>query len=261
MLSVEAVSKQFDGRAVLVEFDLRVEDGQFVCLLGPSGCGKTTLLKLLCGLLPLDRGRITLDGRPSIQPGVDVCLVFQHYGLFPWLSVLDNVAFGLKLRGVSADDRRRRAREFIALVGLAGFEGHYPHQISGGMQQRAGLARALLNAPKILLMDEPFAAVDALTRERLQEQLLEIWDRDRKTVIFVTHSIDDAIYLADRVVVMGGPPGKVWEDVRTGLPRPRPHGIRGSDQYLHLMGHVRRRLEEAAPGQTLEETAQDGKAS
>lgn len=261
MLSVEAVSKQFDGRAVLVEFDLRVEDGQFVCLLGPSGCGKTTLLKLLCGLLPPDGGRITLDGRPSIQPGVDVCLVFQHYGLFPWLSVLDNVAFGLKLRGVSAADRQRRAQEFIALVGLAGFEGHYPHQISGGMQQRAGLARALVNAPKILLMDEPFAAVDALTRERLQEQLLEIWDRDRKTVVFVTHSMDEAIYLADRVVVMGGPPGKVWEDVLTGLPRPRPRGIRGSDQYLHLMGHVRRRLEEAAPSQTLEETAEDGKAS
>lgn len=255
MLSVEALSKQFDGRAVLAEFNLQIEDGQFVCLLGPSGCGKTTLLKILCGLLPPDRGRITLNGNPGIRPGVDVCLVFQHYGLFPWLSVLDNVAFGLKLRGVSADDRRRRAQNFIALVGLTGFEKHYPHQISGGMQQRAGLARALLNAPKILLMDEPFAAVDALTRERLQEQLLEIWDRDRKTVIFVTHSIDEAIYLADRVVVMGGSPGKVWDDVLTGLPRPRPYGIRGSDHYLHLMGQVRRRLEETAPGQKLQEGA------
>ncbi len=261
MLSVEALSKQFDGRAVLAEFNLQIEDGQFVCLLGPSGCGKTTLLRILCGLLPPDRGRITLNGNPSIRPGVDVCLVFQHYGLFPWLSVLDNVAFGLKLRGVSADDRRRQAQKFIALVGLTGFEKHYPHQISGGMQQRAGLARALLNAPEILLMDEPFAAVDALTRERLQEQLLEIWDRDRKTVIFVTHSIDEAIYLADRVVVMGGPPGKVWDDMLTGLPRPRPYGIRRSDDYLHLMGRVRRRLEEAAPGQELEEGARNGKSS
>ncbi len=261
MLSVEAVCKQFDGRAVLVELDLRVEDGQFLCLLGPSGCGKTTLLKILCGLLTPDRGRITLNGSPRIRPGVDVCLVFQHYGLFPWLSVLDNVAFGLKLRGVPTGDRRRRAQEFIALVGLAGFEGHYPHQISGGMQQRAGLARALLNAPEILLMDEPFAAVDALTRERLQEQLLEIWDRDRKTVIFVTHSMDEAIYLADRVVVMGGPPGAVVDDVLTGLPRPRPKGIRGSDEYLRLMGQLRRRLEEAGPGRRPEETAHDGKGS
>lgn len=261
MLSVEAVCKQFDGRAVLVEFDLRVEDGQFLCLLGPSGCGKTTLLKILCGLLTPDRGRITLHGSARIRPGVDVCLVFQHYGLFPWLSVLDNVAFGLKLRGVPTADRQRRAQEFIALVGLAGFEGHYPHQISGGMQQRAGLARALVNAPEILLMDEPFAAVDALTRERLQEQLLEIWDRDRKTVVFVTHSMDEAIYLADRVVVMGGPPGAVVDDVLTGLPRPRPKGIRGSDEYLHLMGQLRRRLEEAGPGRRPEETAHDGKDS
>jgi NitT/TauT family transport system ATP-binding protein len=241
VLSIEGVSKRFEGGVVLEALDLTVKDGEFLCLLGPTGCGKTTLLRMLCGLVPPDCGRITLSGRP-IRPGVDACLVFQHYGLFPWLSVLDNVAFGLKLRGVSAADRQRQAQQFLALVGLEGFEQHYPHQISGGMQQRVGLARALLNAPRVLLMDEPFAAVDALTRERLQEQLLEIWDRDRKTVVFVTHSIDEAIFLADRVVVMGLAPRNVRDDVITGLPRPRPKRIRLSEDYLHLMARLRRSL-------------------
>ena len=208
MLDICGLTKSFDGAAgggripVLDAISFHIPKNQFVCLLGGSGCGKTTLLKIVAGLIEPDAGRIEIEGRAVKGPGPDRSLVFQNYGLLPWRNVLGNVEFGLEIRGMRRTQRRAVCRDFIDRVGLTGFENHYPHQISGGMQQRVGLARALSKDPKILLMDEPFAAVDMQTRERLQDELLEIWQRTGLTVVFVTHSVEEAIFLAGRVVVM-----------------------------------------------------------
>jgi ABC-type nitrate/sulfonate/bicarbonate transport system ATPase subunit len=211
------------GKAVnaLNGIDIDIADDEFLTILGPSGCGKTTFLNIVAGFEQASGGKLELDGGVITGPGPDRGVVFQEYALFPWLDVQANVEFGLRERGVPAAKRRELARKQIAAVGLASFEKRYPHELSGGMRQRVALARVLVNDPKILLMDEPFAALDAQTRTLMQEELLNVWYSDRRTVIFITHNIEEAIFLGDRVVVMTSRPGKFKEVVPVDLPRPR----------------------------------------
>jgi NitT/TauT family transport system ATP-binding protein len=201
--------------------DLEVSGGEFVCIVGPSGCGKSTFLQILAGLEPVTQGSIELDGKPIRGPGADRGMVFQSYALFPWRTVLANIEFGLELKGLGRAERREIAIRSAHRVGLSGFENSYPSELSGGMKQRVGIARALANDPPILLMDEPFAAVDAQTREMLQEQLLTIWRQTRNTVVFVTHSVQEAVYLSNRILVMTARPGRVKEVINVDLPYPR----------------------------------------
>jgi NitT/TauT family transport system ATP-binding protein len=201
--------------------NLQVMDGEFVSIVGPSGCGKTTFLSVVDGLIAASGGRVLVEGRVVTRPGPDRAVVFQDASLLPWRTVVGNVRYGLECQGVAARAANERAAHFIEMVGLSGFEQHYPYELSGGMQQRVNLARALVMDPKILLMDEPFASLDAQTREAMQEELLQIWVKAGKTVLFVTHQIDEAIYLSDRVVVFSGRPGKVKEIIPVGIERPR----------------------------------------
>jgi NitT/TauT family transport system ATP-binding protein len=205
------------GRAVLAldDVSLDVREREFVALLGPSGCGKSTLLYLIGGFLPVETGRILIDGKPVAGPGPDRGIVFQHFALFPWKTVRANILYGLERAGLPRDERERRAQAYIDLVGLKGFEDSYPSQLSGGMKQRTALARTLAFDPQILLMDEPFGALDAQTRSLMQAELLDIWQRTPKTVIFVTHDVQEAVYLADRVAVMSARPGRIKAIVET----------------------------------------------
>jgi NitT/TauT family transport system ATP-binding protein len=205
----------------VVDVSLEVTQGEFVAIVGPSGCGKTTLLNMIAGFIPPSRGEIHLDGRSVKGPGPDRGVVFQSFALFPWKTVLENVTFGPKMRGVPRDERDRIGQEYLALVGLAGTEGRYPAELSGGMQQRVGVARALANGPDVLLMDEPFASVDAQTRMTLQEELTRIWQDRRPTILFVTHDVEEAVFLANRVVVLSSAPGRVVAELPVTLPRPR----------------------------------------
>jgi NitT/TauT family transport system ATP-binding protein len=219
-----------DARLVAIEnMDLEVADGEFVSLLGPSGCGKSTFLKIVNGLLKATAGEIRLRGTGK---GREDAMVFQDAALFPWYSVIDNVSYGLVCAGVKRSEARRRAQPLIDLVGLAGFADKYPYQLSGGMQQRANLARALAVDSAILLMDEPFASLDAQTRELMQAELLRIWNAAKKTVVFVTHQIDEAVYLSDRVIVMSGRPGRILADIRVDLPRPRALDVKRSPEFV-----------------------------
>ena len=211
--------------------DLKVMDGEFVSIVGPSGCGKTTFLSVVDGLIPASAGRIVVEGRPVTKPGPDRAVVFQDASLLPWRTVLGNVRYGLECLNVAAREAKERAAHFIEMVGLSGFEHHYPYELSGGMQQRVNLARALVVDPKILLMDEPFASLDAQTREVMQEELLQIWVKAKKTVLFVTHQIDEAIYLSDRVVVFSARPGKVKESVPVAIERPRRLAIKREARF------------------------------
>ena len=203
------------------DVSLSVRRREFVCVVGPSGCGKSTLLRTIAGLERPTSGEIVVDSRNVSGPGADRGMVFQEYALFPWKTTQANVEFGPRLKGVSKDERAKSARHFIDLVGLTGFENKFPHQLSGGMRQRAAVARALANEPAILLMDEPFAAIDAMTRQRLQEELTGIIQAAQTTVIFVTHSIEEAVFLGDRVIVLSGRPGRIIGDVRIDLAQPR----------------------------------------
>jgi NitT/TauT family transport system ATP-binding protein len=223
-----------DGSRVLAvdSVDLTIETGQFVSLVGPSGCGKTTLLKAVNGLLRTKTGAIDLDGRPLSERSRDRATVFQEASLFPWYTVARNVAYGLECRGVPRRQARKQIEPYLELVGLAGFGGHYPHEISGGMQQRANLARALVVDPEVLLMDEPFAALDAQTREMMQEELLRIWRTTTKTVMFITHQINEAVYLSDRVMVMSARPGRILADIEIKLPRPRDLSFKRTEEFL-----------------------------
>jgi NitT/TauT family transport system ATP-binding protein len=216
------------------DVSLSIEPGEFVCLIGPSGCGKSTLLGALAGHIPVARGQLDVDGKPVAGPHPDRGIVFQHHTLFPWKSALENVAFGPKMRGVGRKERRRQAQEILELVGLKDFANRYPKQLSGGMQQRVEIARVLINKPRLLLMDEPFGALDALTRMIMQELLLDISGRVRTTIVFVTHDIDEALFLADRVVVMSARPGRIVEEIKVPFARPRRTAISVSQEFVEL---------------------------
>jgi NitT/TauT family transport system ATP-binding protein len=225
MLTVENFNKNYVSRgsetAALVNIDLRIEEGEFICLLGPSGCGKSTLLKILAGLIPATSGRIAINGEPVSGPGPERAVVFQDYALFPWMTVRDNVEFGLEARKLPVAGRHEISSRLLKVVGLSDFADRFPHHLSGGMKQRVSIARALAVDPSLLLMDEPFGALDAQTRHVLQDELLRIWREYRKTVVFVTHSIEEAIYLSDRIVVMTARPGRVKQIVTVPEARPR----------------------------------------
>jgi NitT/TauT family transport system ATP-binding protein len=223
LIRVERASKRFSNGVVVFEgLNLEVAEGETLCILGPSGCGKTTLLRAMHGLLPLDGGTVVVNGQAVMQPRRDVAMVFQHFGLFPWKTVVANVGYGLELAGVAERERRKRVAHYVEMVGLNGFETSFPYQLSGGMQQRVGLARALAMQPRVLLMDEPFGALDAQTRETLQDEFLRIWERTgAPTMVFITHSIEEAIALGDRVVVLSPRPARIREIVRVDIPRPR----------------------------------------
>ena len=221
-----------------------VAKGEFVSIVGPSGCGKSTFLNILLGLIKPDKGELRLNGKLIDGPGQDRAMVFQEFGLLPWRTVLANVELGLELKGVAASLRRARAMELIGMSGLKGFESHYPHELSGGMKQRVGLARALATDPEVLLMDEPFAALDAQTRDLMQAELLQIWDRTKKTVVFVTHSIEEAAYLSDRVIVMSARPGRVKDVIKSHLPRPRDYEMRLTQEFNDIKSVIWSTLKE-----------------
>jgi ABC-type nitrate/sulfonate/bicarbonate transport system ATPase subunit len=255
-LRIAGVARSFPGRGkagptlALQPTDLAAQPGEFVAILGPSGCGKSTLLRIVAGLDRPSGGVVTLDGAPVTGPGPDRGMVFQSYTLFPWLTVAQNIRFGLEERGLPPAEQAAIADRFIARTGLRGFENHWPRQLSGGMQQRCALARALANDPEILLLDEPFGALDHQTRELMQELLLEIWEADRKTVLFVTHDIDEAIFLANRVVVMSARPGRIKADVPIPLPYPRDWTMKTAPAFAtlkaRLMGEIREEVRKAA---------------
>ena len=236
-LLIDGVSRIFPGLGgrpatrALEPTSLAVADNDFICLLGPSGCGKSTLLRIVAGLDRPSAGRVLLDGVAVTGPGSDRGMVFQSYTLFPWLTVKENICFGLREKGMPAAEQAHLAGHYIDRVGLGGFEHHFPRMLSGGMQQRTALARALVNDPKILLLDEPFGALDNQTRALMQELLLGIWEADRKTVLFVTHDIDEAIFMANRVAVMTARPGRIKSDIWVTLPHPRHYTIKTTSEF------------------------------
>ncbi len=220
-LVLNNVSKKFNDLIALEKVDFEVADGEFVCLLGPSGCGKTTVLRLAAGLEAPSEGELFLDEKKIAGVNKECGFVFQEYALFPWCTVKGNIEFGPLVKGMRKEEREQISQYYIELVGLRGFEKHYPHELSGGMKQRVGIARAYANNPKLLLMDEPFGALDAQTRNIMQGELLRIWEKEHISVLFVTHSVDEAVYLADRVIVMSAHPGMVKEIFNINLQRPR----------------------------------------
>ncbi len=244
ILTIRGVSRRFaasGGGAPTVALqatDLAVAENDFVTILGPSGCGKSTLLRIVAGLDTQTAGEVLLDGQRIHGPGADRGMVFQSYTLFPWLTVLDNVCFGLRERGKSRAEQLEVAGAFIAQVGLRGFEQHYPKQLSGGMQQRVAIARALANGPRMLLMDEPFGALDYQTRELMQELLLGIWEAEKKTVLFVTHDIDEAVFMGSRVVVMSARPGRIKLDRAVPLAHPRHYSVKTSAPFTDLKAEL-----------------------
>jgi NitT/TauT family transport system ATP-binding protein len=245
MIRVKALSKEFatvdNGNAAVLalsDIDFEVRNNEFVTVIGPSGCGKTTLLRIIAGLIPYQQGEVSIDSRPVTGPGPERAVVFQNFALMPWADVLGNVTFGLEVRGVAKGESEAKARELIKLVGLEGFERRLPKELSGGMQQRVGLARALAVNPQILLMDEPFGALDEQTRRLLQEQLLQLWERERKTVVFITHSMEEAVMLGDRVMLMTPRPGKVKEMIEVPLKRPRLRDVEKSPAFVEIKEYL-----------------------
>ncbi len=238
------------------DVSMTVAEGEFVSIVGPSGCGKTTLLNVLAGLLPYEEGALTIAGKRVMGAGVDRSMVFQNASLLPWRTVRDNVRYGMEMqRRFDTETMARRANEMIRMVGLAGFEDRYPSELSGGMQQRVNLARALATDPEVLLMDEPFAALDAQTREFMQAELLKIWTKTGKTVIFITHQIDEAVYLSDRVVVMGTRPGRIKREFEVPFERPRSLSLKRDPKFLSLCDNVWRLIEEEADKINILQTA------
>ncbi|HET6776602.1 MAG TPA: ABC transporter ATP-binding protein [Actinomycetota bacterium] len=254
-VEVRGVNKSFPRHQgggelrVLNDVSFSLDAGTFICLVGPSGCGKSTLLRIIDGLIPPDSGEVLIGGEKVREPSLDRGFVFQQFNLLPWRTVLGNVEFGLENLGVKKQERRRRAHEVIKLVDLEGFESYYPSQLSGGMQQRVGLARAIAVEPTILLMDEPFGSVDDQTRMLLQDELLKIWEQAQKTVIFVTHDIEEALYLGDKIVVMRARPSRITRILEVPFGRPRTDEIRGTPE----MGHLKQAIwEELKSGATVE---------
>jgi NitT/TauT family transport system ATP-binding protein len=240
-VEVRGLCKSFDGRKgasgpleVLKDIDFRIHEGEILCLLGPSGCGKTTVLNILAGFQKPTSGEVLVKGRRVDRPGPERGVVFQEHGLFPWRTVLDNVLFGPEMLGRKGEETHALANQYLELIGLRGFEHHYPHQLSGGMQQRVSIARVLVNRPDILLMDEPFGKLDAQTRGTMQVLLLDVWDKLRPTILFITHDIDEAIFLGDRIFVMSCHPGTIVKEIDVGLPRPREYDIVTSLEYLEI---------------------------
>jgi NitT/TauT family transport system ATP-binding protein len=229
-----------DGSVVraIEELTLAIEPGEFVSIVGPSGCGKTTFLKIVNGLLEPSAGTLMVRGRPIEQRSGDRAMVFQEAALFPWYTVARNIGYGLECQKVPKRQIRERVEPFIKMVGLSGFDKHYPYELSGGMQQRANLARALVVNPAVLLMDEPFAALDAQTREMMQSELLDIWSQTNKTVLFITHQISEAIYLSDRVIVMSARPGRIIADMKIDIPRPRSLAVKRTEKFLKYEDEV-----------------------
>ncbi len=252
-VGVRNASKLFLDGAVIAfrQLTLDVRNQEILCIVGPSGCGKTTFLRCMAGLIDLSEGELRVFGKPVAGPPDGVAMVFQHFGLLPWKTVHQNAAFGLSMAGAPASFVRERVRHYLDLVGLTGFEQHYPYQLSGGMQQRVGLVRALAVNPSILLMDEPFAALDAQTREVLQDELLQLMQRpdERKTMVFITHSIDEAIVLGDRIAVMTARPGRIKEVLEIPFGRPRDvEAVRADPRFAELRAHIWRQLHTARPG-------------
>ncbi|MDI6643994.1 MAG: ABC transporter ATP-binding protein [Methanobacteriaceae archaeon] len=235
MITLKNVFKTFDHNGktleILNDINLKVIDGEFLCILGPSGCGKTTLLRMMAGLDMPTSGEIIEGDKVVRKPTRSRGFVFQQYSLFPWLNVVDNVSFGLELRGIDREERYRKSREYLKMVGLLPFQHSYPQELSGGMKQRVAIARCLVNKPNILLMDEPFSALDVQTREKLQVELVKIWENEKKTIVFVTHSVDEAVFLADRIVVLSKSPGLIIENVPIKLKRVRD---RNSYEFLDV---------------------------
>jgi NitT/TauT family transport system ATP-binding protein len=250
-LVAENVRAEYDTAAgtsvvALDGINLTIAPGEFVCIVGPSGCGKTTFLNIVSGLVPMSEGRLLLDGKQLTGPGHNRSQVFQSPSLLPWRSTLGNVLWPLEMQGVRPAEARARAHQHIDLVGLKGFEHQYPHELSGGMQQRVNLARALALDPDLLLLDEPFAALDAQTREHMQQELLRIWNTARKTAMFITHQIDEAVFLADRVFVFTGRPGKVKAVLPVNLPRPRSLKVKREPAFLALTDKIQTMIDDEA---------------
>jgi ABC-type nitrate/sulfonate/bicarbonate transport system ATPase subunit len=237
-LQIQGVSKHYEserGRVTAIDrVDLRIRSREFATILGPSGCGKSTLLRIVAGLLRPSEGLVLLDGRGIAGPGQDRGMVFQSYTLFPWLTVKENIQFGLALHGLPKSEQDRIGQEFVEKVGLRGFERAYPKELSGGMKQRVAIARALANNPAVLLLDEPFGALDAQTRSLMQELLTQVWEELHKTILFVTHDVEEAIFLSDRVFVMTARPGRIKAEIAVTLPRPRTYEMKSGDVFLRL---------------------------
>jgi len=255
IIVTDNASKLFlDGTVVAFrQLSLAVKRDEIMCIVGPSGCGKTTFLRCIAGLTEINTGQLLVHGKPVAGPPDGVAMVFQHFGLLPWKTVYDNAAFGLAMAGASAAVIKERATHYLDLVGLSGFEQHYPYQLSGGMQQRVGLVRALAMNPSVLLMDEPFAALDAQTREILQEELLQLMERpeERKTMVFITHSIDEAILLGDRIAVMSARPGRIKEVLEVPFGHPRDgNRLRTDPRFGEMRAHIWGELHTARPQQT-----------
>lgn len=238
MISVQGISKHYGDFKALEHVDLEIAQGEFVVLLGASGCGKSTLLNLVTGFDRPTGGRIVVNGREVTKVDPHCGMVFQQYALFPWLNVLDNVAFGLKMKGIGQRERHRTAMHYIEMVGLKGFEDKYPNALSGGMRQRVSIARVLANDPDVILLDEPFAALDAMTRQVLQDELLQIYEKSKKTIIFITHSIDEALLLSTRMIIMSARPGRVVTDLHNDLPMPRNAEVQLSPRYNELKSQI-----------------------
>jgi ABC-type nitrate/sulfonate/bicarbonate transport system ATPase subunit len=252
------LSEDKNAKAVLAldGIDLTIRKGEFLTIIGPSGCGKTTLLRIMASLEQPDEGAVVVGGTPVTEPGIGRAMVFQTFGLFPWKTVIDNVMFPLVVRKFPKEEAYRTAIRHIRQVGLEKFVDAYPHQLSGGMQQRVGLARALSTGADILLMDEPFGAIDAQTRELMQEELMRIWQEEQKTVIFITHDLDEAVLLADRVLLMSRGPGRVREIIPVDLPRPRfEYDVRGHENFAKVRGHLWHELRNDLIEQRTEETS------
>lgn len=242
-LSIQAVTRTFTGQKgqatqALLPIDFEVRQNDFVTILGPSGCGKSTLLRIVAGLDSPTSGQVLLDGHRIAGPGADRGVVFQSYTLFPWLTIENNIRFGLRERGMSLAEQKERSDYFIAQVGLRGFENHYPKQLSGGMQQRTAIARALANDPKILLLDEPFGALDNQTRVLMQELLLGIWESAQKTVLFVTHDIDEAVFMANRVAVFSARPGRIKCEIPVDFPHPRHYTLKTTPAFMEIKARL-----------------------